>query len=133
MPLRPQMNPPVGKSGPGTISISSSVVMSGFLMRAIVASMIPLRWWGGSLVAVLRVKDATVDGLEAVARVGQRARDDDAHGVIHERRLHLLLDRDRDAVAAGRRRGRGYCCGAVGAHGSDPLGLRMVSSWSWCR
>ena len=64
---------------------------------------------------VLRVEDPAVDRLEAVAHVGQRARDDDAHGVVHERRLHLLLDRDRDAVACER------WCGAVSAHGC-PLG-----------
>ena len=62
---------------------------------------------------MLRVEDAPVDRLEAVAHVGQRARDDDAHGVVHERRLHLLLDRDRDSIAE-----RGWRCGAVSAHRS---------------
>ena len=37
------------------------------------------------------VEDAALDGLEAVADVGQRARDDDAQGVLHEGRTHLLL------------------------------------------
>ncbi len=43
MPARPQMKPPVGKSGPGTSSSSSSKVASGFLMRRIVASIISPR------------------------------------------------------------------------------------------
>ncbi len=224
MPLRPLMKPPVGKSGPGTISISSSVVMSGFLMigdgrvdhlaqvvrrdvgrhadgdagRAVDQQVGEARRQDGRLgllVVVVRlevdrllvdvgqqlaadlfhpafgvaisggrvavdraevplavdervahrevlgqthervvgrrvavrvilaehvadharaldvgpvpevgepvlgVEDPPVDRLQAVARVGQRARDDDAHGVVHERRLHLLLDGDRDAVS----------------------------------
>jgi len=33
-----------------------------------------------------------VDGLEAVAHVRQRARDDDAHRVVDERLLHLVDD-----------------------------------------
>ena len=34
---------------------------------------------------VLRIEDTPVHGLESVARVGQSARHDHAHGVVHER------------------------------------------------
>ncbi len=61
---------------------------------------------------VLGIENPPVDRLQPVAHVGQRARDDDAHGVVHERRLHLLFDGDRDAIAE---RGRRWC-GAVSAH-----------------
>jgi hypothetical protein len=37
-------------------------------------------------------EDAPVDGLEAVAHVGERARDDHAHRVVEEARAHLLLE-----------------------------------------
>ena len=54
---------------------------------------------------LLGVQDPAVHRLEAVAHVGQRPRDDDAHGVVHERGLHLLLDGHRNA-ASHRWRGR---------------------------
>ena len=41
---------------------------------------------------VHRVEDAAVHRLEAVAHVGQRPRDDDAHRVVDERLLHLFFD-----------------------------------------
>src|SRR5439155_22814278 len=41
------------------------------------------------------VEDATVDGFQAVAHVGQRTADDHAHGVIEIGALHLLDDRNR--------------------------------------
>ncbi len=48
-----------------------------------------------------RVEDAAVDGLQAVADVGQRARDDDRHRVVEKARAHLLLELARfDAAAA---------------------------------
>jgi hypothetical protein len=46
------MRPPVGKSGPGTSNSSSSSGISGFLMIAIVASMISFRLCGGIFVAM---------------------------------------------------------------------------------
>ena len=49
---------------------------------------------------VHRVEDAAVDGLEAVAHVGQRAADDDGHRVVEVRRAHLVLERARLDVAA---------------------------------
>ena len=44
-------------------------------------------------------QDPAVHGLEAVAHVGQGAADDDRHGVVEERPLHLVLDLDRFDVA----------------------------------
>ena len=41
---------------------------------------------------VHHVQDAAVDGLQAVAHVGQRAPDDDGHRVVEIRRAHLLLE-----------------------------------------
>ena len=53
------------------------------------------------------VEDPAVHRLEAVAHVGQGPGDDDRHGVLEERALHLLLDLDgfdgpADRVLAGR-------------------------------
>ena len=49
---------------------------------------------------VHRVQDAAVHRLEAVAHVGERAGDDDAHRVVDERLLHLLVDEaGEDALA----------------------------------
>ena len=42
-----------------------------------------------------REQDAAVDGLQAVADVGEGTGDDDRHGVVDERGLDLLLDDDR--------------------------------------
>jgi hypothetical protein len=52
MPSRPQMMPPVGKSGPGTIRSSSSVPIDGSPISAMVASMTSRRLCGGMLVAI---------------------------------------------------------------------------------
>ena len=46
-----------------------------------------------------RVQDPAVDGLEAVADVGQGARHDDAHRVVEVAHPHLVLDADRSEVA----------------------------------
>ena len=45
------------------------------------------------------VEDAPVHGLQAVAHVGERARDDDAHRVFEVGALHLLGDGDGADVA----------------------------------
>ena len=50
------------------------------------------------------VEDAAVDGLEAVADVGQGAADDDRHGVVEIGAAHLLFD--VDGQHEERRRGR---------------------------
>ena len=42
------------------------------------------------------VEDAAVDGLEAVADVGQGAADDDRHGVVEIRAAHLLFNVNRE-------------------------------------
>ena len=39
-----------------------------------------------------------MDRLEAVAHVGQRARDDHAHRVVDVGGAHLVLDRDRSTL-----------------------------------
>ena len=49
---------------------------------------------------VHRVQDAPVDGLQAVAHVGQRAPDDDRHRVVEIRSAHLVFERARLDVAA---------------------------------
>ena len=49
---------------------------------------------------LLGVKDTPVDGFQAVTHVWQGARDDDAHGVVHERRFHLVFNRYRQPVVA---------------------------------
>ena len=46
-----------------------------------------------------RVQDSPMDGLQPVANVGQRTRDDHAHRVIDVRRAHLVFDRDGPHVA----------------------------------
>ena len=45
-------------------------------------------------VLVHRIEDAPMHGLEPVARIGQRARYDHAHGVIEIAALHLFRDRN---------------------------------------
>ena len=50
---------------------------------------------GGEAQLVHAEENAAVDGLEAVAHVGQGAPDDHAHGVIEVRLLHLRFDIDR--------------------------------------
>ena len=51
-----------------------------------------IRLRGGEAELVHAVEDAAMDGLEAVAHVGQRAPDDYAHGVIEIRFFHLRFD-----------------------------------------
>ena len=77
-----------------------------------------------------RVEDAPLHGLQPVARVGQRARDDHAHGVIEVGAAHLLFDGDRGDIVRrrrGRRRVRGRRHrrqGRIVAHGN--LGIFLV-------
>ncbi len=51
-------------------------------------------------------EDPAVDGLQAIAHVGQRAADDDAHRIVEVAGLHLLDDGDGRDVVVPRRRGR---------------------------
>ena len=53
---------------------------------------------GGVPLLVHAVEDAAVHGLEAVADVGQRAPDDDAHRVVEIRLAHLVFDVDGKAL-----------------------------------
>ena len=59
----------------------------------------PCAFHGGAIGAGAEVvhapEDPAVDGLEAVAGVGQGPGHDDGHGVVQEGLLHLLLDLDR--------------------------------------
>ena len=52
MPERPRISPPVGKSGPGMIFMSSSRVVSGSAMSLSVASMTSPGLWVGMFVAM---------------------------------------------------------------------------------
>ena len=52
MPWRPRMMPPVGKSGPGMMLMSSSIVSDGLSISATQASMTSPRLCGGMLVAM---------------------------------------------------------------------------------
>ena len=52
MPARPRMMPPVGKSGPGTISFRSSMLNAGSSISAMQASISSPRLCGGILVAM---------------------------------------------------------------------------------
>ena len=58
------------------------------------------------------VEDAAMDGLEAVADVGQGAADDDRHGVVEVAAAHLLLDVDGQKLQGS---GAGGRTGAVSA------------------
>ena len=58
----------------------------------------------GVIVALVHgVQDAPVHGFQAVAHVGQRAGDDDRHGVIQKRGLDLLLDVAHNDLGTGPR------------------------------
>ena len=50
-----------------------------------------------------RIEDPTMDGLQSVPHVRERARDDDRHGVLKVRALHLFLKFDRLDNRLGRR------------------------------
>ena len=52
MPRYPQMMPPVGKSGPGMIFMTSSTVAKGLSKIIIVALTSSFRLWGGIFVAM---------------------------------------------------------------------------------
>ena len=63
------------------------------------------------------VEHAAMDGLEAVAGIGQRAPDDDRHRVVEIRAAHLFFDIDGNEIVC-RREG---CRRREGAGGSDRL------------
>ena len=75
------------------------VVHGGVAVRVVLADDVADRTGRFHVRAVRRVaglvhgvQDAAVNRLQAVAHVRQGARDDDAHGVFQERRLHLLAE-----------------------------------------
>jgi len=55
----------------------------------------PVRTVGADPLLVHRPQDPAVDGLQAVANLGQRAAHDDRHGVVEVRPLDLVLELDR--------------------------------------
>ena len=63
-----------------------------------------------------------MDGLEAVAHVGQRAPDDDGHRVVEVAPPDLLLDGDGDLLARVDRRGLLGSVGHVRCRGSRRSG-----------
>ena len=69
MPARPMTTPPVGKSGPLTCSISSSVVICGLSISAMAPAMISRRLCGGMLVAMPTAMPAE----PLASRFGKRA------------------------------------------------------------
>ena len=69
MPWRPMITPPVGKSGPGTMSISSSMVERGIVDQARQASITSPRLWGGMLVAM----PTAMPPEPLTSRLGKRA------------------------------------------------------------
>src|SRR5215213_8132069 len=71
------------------------------------------------------VEDAPMHRLQAVARVGERARHDHAHGVIEVAALHLVDDGDRLDVA-----GRQRACVAWAAIVRISQRLWLASRWA---
>ena len=55
---------------------------------------------GPEALVIHRPKDPAVHRLESVTGVGQSPADDDRHGVVQERALHLLLDLDDGDASA---------------------------------
>jgi hypothetical protein len=74
---------------------------------------------------VHRVQDAAVHGLQTVARVRKRARDDHAHGVVEVGSLELVLDADEGdpVMRGGGRRRVGQAGLALGRIGGKVNGL----------
>ena len=75
-----------------------------------------------------RVEDAAVDGLQAVAHVGQRAADDHRHRVVEERAPDLVLDVHRRRVGSGAPLAAGRRLGRLRAAPADlPVVVRQTS------
>ncbi len=66
------------------------------------------------------VEDPPVHGLEAVAHVGKRPLDDDAHGVVQERLPHLVLDQTGEDPLSLLSRRHSISCTMVGGISSWP-------------
>ncbi len=103
--------PPVGKSGPGTYLHRSSEVRSGSSIRAIVASAISPRWWGGMFVAIpTAMPGAAVD--EQVRELGRQDRRlllravvvvDEVDGLLVDVGEHLAGDRGQPRLRVAHR------------------------------
>jgi hypothetical protein len=77
------------------------------------------------------VEDAAVNGLQAVAHVGQRAADDHAHGVIEIGTLHLVYDRDgADIAATGTFAARFVVVGIFVSQGWTLMLSAVVRAWN---
>ncbi len=74
-------------------------------------------------------EDATVNGLQAVAHIGQRAAHDHAHRVIEIARLHFIDDVDAIVLAHGAGRGQGI--GLVAQGRSARLVFSGASDAQW--
>ena len=59
-------------------------------------SALTVRLGGGDTVFIHIIEDTAMNGLQAVANVGQRTRNDNAHRIIEERLAHLAVDIDID-------------------------------------
>src|SRR4029079_3716853 len=70
------------------------------------------------------------DGLQAVAGIGQRAPDDDRHGVVEIRRAHLLLEPAGLDVAAGYDVGAGHQTSRVATRAFSSMNSRRGSTLS---
>ena len=70
-------------------------------------------------------KDAAMHGLEAVARIRQRAADDDGHGVVEIRTAHLVFDIDGQHDERARAGGRGGAVSTCSA-GGRIVGVRVL-------
>src|ERR1035441_6275332 len=86
IPCRPRMKPPVGKSGPGTISRILDSGVCGFWMSAMVALTISVRLCGGMLGGARggafeeHVLDEVGDAIQVERLVAGAGGDPDAHG-----------------------------------------------------
>ncbi len=65
------------------------------------------------------VENAAMHGLEAVADVGKRAPDDDRHGVVEIRPLHLVFNVDGDEIGCAGSGGTVGTVAAVAAKGKE--------------
>ena len=69
MPLLPSTKPAVGKSGPWMSSISSLIVMSGFLLKLSTPSITSVKLWGGIFVAI----PTAIPAAPFTSKLGKRA------------------------------------------------------------
>ena len=73
------------------------------------------------------IQDTTMNGLQAIAHVGQSAADDDAHRVIHVAAAHFIDQANRRTVRAGHDDLRS--CRRRCASGVRLLGIGINDAW----